>query len=112
MLNSAAHALNGHAIALSDLRDTFNSACYAAENAFGSGSVKGCFNDFFTAWFSALDGQAETMGSVADATQQCAVLYDHVERTVLGDIAAIPTPPPAQTSPPPDIFGHRRMPDA
>jgi hypothetical protein len=50
------------------------------------------------------------MGSVADATQQCAVLYDHAERVNLGDIAAmsIPKPPPsppAQQSPPPGLFG-------
>lgn len=106
MLNSAAQTLNGQAIGLSELRDAFNSACYAAENSFGSGAAKGWFNEFFTAWFAALDAQAETMGSVADATQQCAVLYDHVERTVLGNIAAIPTPtPPTQTPPPLDPFG-------
>jgi hypothetical protein len=57
------------------------------------------------------DDQAETMGSVADATQQCAVLYDHAERTNLGDIAAmsIPKPPPSppaqQQQRPPSLSG-------
>jgi hypothetical protein len=82
MLNSAAQFLNDQAQMLADVRDSFNDACYSAENAFGSGQVTSAFNEFFTAWFSAFDGQAETMGSVADATQQCAVIYDHAERTV------------------------------
>lgn len=99
MLNSAASNLNGQANAISELRDAFNSSCYSAENAFGSGSVKTSFNEFFTAWFPAFDAQAETMGSVADATQQCAVIYDHAERTVLGDIQAMPTAPPPQRKP-------------
>lgn len=81
-----------------------------------------CFNEFFTAWFTALDAQAETMGSVADATQQCAVLYDDAERTVIGDIAAMPIHPPPPPSPPPAskpqpqppswIFGGKPLPMA
>lgn len=101
MLYSAAQYLNDQAQSLASVRNSFNDACYAASRAFGSGPAASAFNDFFTAWFSALDGQAETMGSVADATEQCAVVYDHAERTVLGDIAAMPTappqPPPAQS---------------
>jgi hypothetical protein len=109
MLNSAASYLQGEAEGVAMLRDAFNSACYQAEGALGGGYLQKCFNDFFEAWFTALDDQAETMGSVADATQQCAVIYDHAERTNLGDIAAmsIPKPPP---SPPaqqqqPSLFG-------
>lgn len=109
MLNSAASNLNGQAIALSELRDGFNSSCYAAEKAFGS--AERAFNEFFTAWFSALDAQAEVMGSVADATQQCAVIYDHVERTVLGKVPAMPTKPPPKPHKP-GLFGPRRPPVA
>jgi hypothetical protein len=110
MLNSAASYLQGEAEGVAMLRDAFNSACYQAEGALGGGYLQKCFNDFFQAWFTALDDQAETMGSVADATQQCAVLYDHAERTNLGDIAAmsIPKPPPsppAQQQQPPGLFG-------
>ena len=63
----------------------------------GRGRAASAFSDFFTAWFSALDAQAETLGSVADATEQCAVIYDHAERAVLGIIPAMPvTTAPAQ----------------
>jgi hypothetical protein len=86
MLDSAAQYLNDQAQSLATERDSF----YSAGKAFGSGPVASAFNDFFEAWFSALDGQAETMGSVADATQQCAVIYDHAERSVLGDIERAP----------------------
>ena len=107
MLNSAAQYLNDNAQSLASVRNSFNDACYPAENAFGSSPAASAFQDFFAAWFSALDAQAETMGSVADATQQCAVVYDHAERSVLGDIAAMPTaPPPKQAAPQPgSIFG-------
>jgi hypothetical protein len=109
MLNSAASYLQGEAEGVAMLRDAFNSACYQAENAFGGGYMQKCFNDFFQAWFTALDDQAETMGSVADATQQCAVIYDHAERTNLGNIPAmsIPKPPPPKppAQQPPSIFG-------
>lgn len=99
MLYSAALYLNDQAQALASARNAFNDACYAASRAFGSGQAASALNEFFTAWFSALDGQAETMGSVADATEQCAVVYDHAERTVLGQIAAMPTAPPPQQPP-------------
>jgi hypothetical protein len=104
MLNSAATELNGDALAIAELRDAFNSACYTAESSFGEDSLTKSFNDFFAAWFAALDDQAETLGSTADATQQCAVIYDHAERTVLADIPAMtvptpPAPPAAQGSP-------------
>lgn len=110
MLNSAAESLNGHAIALGTLRDAFDSSCNSAQKAFGPGPAARSFNEFFQAWFSALDAQAETMGSVADATQQCAVVYDHAERTVLGYIPAMPTAPPSK--PGKDPFGFRRPPTA
>ncbi|MBO0868664.1 MAG: WXG100 family type VII secretion target [Micromonosporaceae bacterium] len=103
MLNTAASFLNGEAQALASLRDALNSSCHAARNAFGTGSASAAFNDFFEAWFSAFDAQAETMGSVADATQQCAVIYDHVDRHIAGYIAAMPTqPPPSPPSKKPD----------
>lgn len=92
MLNTAASYLNGKSEAFAALRDALNSSCDAAENSFGESPAKRAFNDFFEAWFSALDAQAEMMGSVADATQQCAVLYDHAERTVLGEVKAMPVP--------------------
>jgi hypothetical protein len=107
MLNSAALYLQGEAQGVAASRDAFNAACYTAEGAFGGGSVQKCFNEFFQAWFAALDGQAETLGSVADATQQCAVLYDHAERETLGDIAAMAVPKPTPASPPgqaPSLF--------
>ncbi len=78
MLMSVATTLNAKAEGFASLRDAFNGACRSAVGAFGGGSAAQAFNDFFQAWFSALDAQAETMGSVADATQQCAVVYDHV----------------------------------
>jgi hypothetical protein len=89
MLNSAAQYLNGQAQALVGVRDSFNDACYSAGKAFGSGAAASAFNDFFKARFAGLDGQAETMGPVADATQQCAVIYDHAERPMLGEVAAM-----------------------
>jgi hypothetical protein len=98
MLNSAAQYLNDQAQSLASVRNSFNDACYSAGKAFGSSSAASAFNDFFEAWFSALDGQAETMGSVADATQQCAVIYDHAERSVLGEVAAMPTSAPTTSS--------------
>jgi uncharacterized protein YukE len=94
MLNSAATFLNGKAEAWAELRDSFNSSCNAAKNAFGKSPASAAFSDFFQAWFSALDAQAETMWSVGDATQQCAVIYDHVDRHIAGYIAAMPTAPP------------------
>ena len=100
MLYSAAQYLNGQADSLAGVRDSFNNTCYDAEGAFGSGAAVSAFSDFFTAWFSALDAQAETLGSVADATEQCAVIYDHAERTVLGIIPAMPDTAPAAQSPP------------
>ena len=110
MLSSAATTLDGHATALASLRDSFDSSCNGAKKAFGSGAASRSFTDFFEAWFSAFDAQAETMGSVADATQQCAVIYDHAERTVLGYIPAMPTAPPPKQKP--DPFGVRRPPMA
>jgi hypothetical protein len=110
MLNSAASYLQGEATGVAGSRNAFNSACYTAEGAFGDGYMQKCFNDFFAAWFAALDDQAETLGSVADATQQCAVLYDHSERENLGDIAAMSIPKPAPASPPPQqpsLFGQQ-----
>jgi hypothetical protein len=100
MLNSAAQYLNDQAASLASVRNAFNDACYAADKAFGSSAAAATFEEFFSAWFAALDGQAETLGSVADATQQCAVVYDHAERSVLGDIAAMPTAPPPQPAAP------------
>jgi hypothetical protein len=100
MLNSAASYLQGEAVGVASSRDAFNGACYTAEGSFGEAYMRKCFNDFFAAWFAALDDQAETLGSAADATQQCAVIYDHAERTVLGDIPAMTIPQPAQASPP------------
>jgi uncharacterized protein YukE len=110
MLNTAASFLNGEAEALAELRDAFNSSCDAAKDAFGKSPAANAFNEFFQAWFSAFDAQAETMGSVADATQQCAVVYDHAERQVLGNIPAMPTAPPPSRQP--DIFGNQRPPVA
>jgi hypothetical protein len=108
MLYSAAQYLNDQALSLADVRNSFNDSCYSADKAFGSGQAASAFREFFTAWFSAFDGQAETMGSVADATEQCAVIYDHAERAVLGVIPAMPTaapqPKPAP-QPPSSIFG-------
>jgi hypothetical protein len=102
MLNSAASYLQGEATGVAASRDAFNSACYTANGAFGDGFMQKCFNDFFQAWFAALDDQAQTLGSAADATQQCAVIYDHAERETLGDIAAMTVPKPAKPpSPPP-----------
>jgi uncharacterized protein YukE len=115
MLNTAALNLNYKAEALMNLRDAFNSSCYAAKDALGSGPASQALNDFFQSWFSALDAQAETMGSVADATQQCAVIYDHVDRQVLGFILAVPTaPPPSPPKRAPDnpLFPHQRPPIA
>ncbi|MBO0805053.1 MAG: hypothetical protein J2P25_18505 [Nocardiopsaceae bacterium] len=104
MLYSASQYLNDQAQAIARVRDSFNGACYAGEGAFGSGPARSAFNEFFTAWFSALDGQAETMGSVADATEQCAVLYDHAERVVLGKVPAMRTKPrPLRAKPPQDF---------
>jgi hypothetical protein len=102
MLNSAATYLQGEAQGIASSRDAFNDACYTAEGAFGGGYMTKCFNDFFSAWFTALDDQAETLDSAADATQQCAVLYDHAERAVIADIPAmsVPKPAPAPASPP------------
>jgi len=111
MLNSAASYLQGEGEGVATCRDAFNSACYTAEGSFGGGYAQKCFNDFFKAWFGALDDQAQTIGSVADATQQCAVIYDHAERETLGDIPAMsvpkPAPPPASPPPaqPPSLFG-------
>lgn len=99
MLNSAASYLHGEAGGIGQLRDAFNSACYAATGAFGGGFAQRAFNDFFTSWFEALDAQAETLGSVSDATQQCAVIYDHAERTVLGTVPAMTIPKPAPAAP-------------
>ena len=105
MLNSAASSLEGHATGIASLRDAFDSACFEAESAFGNGFAQRGFNEFFAAWFRALDAQAETLGSAADATQQCAVIYDHAERTVLGAIPAMarPKPQPAPSPPPPTL---------
>jgi uncharacterized protein YukE len=101
MLNSAASYLYGQAEDIASYRNDFNSACYGTEDAFGNGHATRCFNDFFTAWFGKLDAQAETLESTADATQQCAVLFDHAERRIYGAIAAMRiTPPPAPASPP------------
>lgn len=94
MLNTAAQVLNGKAEALASMRDGLNNSCFAARNAFGRSSAGQALNTFFEAWFSAFDAQAESMGSVADATQQCAVIYDHVDRQVTGYIAAMQTAPP------------------
>lgn len=110
MLNTAASFLNGKAEALAELRDAFNSSCDAANSAFGKSSASRAFNEFFEAWFSAFDAQAETMGSVADATQQCAVVYDHAERQVQGNIPAMPTAPPPSGGR--DIFGRPNPPVA
>jgi hypothetical protein len=103
MLNTAALNLNGKAEALASLRDAFNSSCYAARGAFGTSSASEALDEFFQAWFSAFDAQAETMSSVADATQQCAVIYDHVDRQIAASIPAMPTaaPPPPPSTPPP-----------
>ena len=112
MLNTAASNLNGSAESLANMRDALNSSCYAARNAFGKGPAAQALDDFFQAWFSALDAQAETMGSVADTTQQCAVIYDHVDRQAMGTILAIRTaPPPPPAKPPPyDPFAIRPRP--
>jgi len=101
MLDSAASYLQGQAMDLAAARDAFNAACYAGESSFGGGFMQKCFNEFFQAWFAALDDQAETLGSVADCTQQCAVIYDHAERETLGDIPAMTIPKPAPPASPP-----------
>jgi hypothetical protein len=100
MLNSAATYLHGEAMDVASLRDAFNAACYTAEGAFGNGYMTKCFNDFFSAWFTALDDQAETVDSAADATQQCAVLYDRAERSVIAAIPQMTVPQPPASPPP------------
>lgn len=110
MLNTSALFLNGKAEALAELRDGFNSTCDAAKGAFGKSPAAQAFNEFFEAWFSAFDAQAETMGSVADATQQCAAVYDHAERQTIGAIPAMPTPPPPSSGR--NIFGQPNPPVA
>ena len=95
MLNSAATYLEGQAEGIASSRNAFNSACYGADDSFADSYMKNCFNEFFSAWFSALDAQAETLASTADATQQCAVRYDHAEREVLASIPAMPVHKPA-----------------
>ncbi|HEX3650986.1 MAG TPA: hypothetical protein VHV49_21390 [Pseudonocardiaceae bacterium] len=102
---------------MADVRNSFNDVCYSADKAFGSSPAASAFGEFFTAWFSAFDGQAETMGSVADATEQCAVLYDHAERTVLGSLPAMPTAPAPKPAPQQSSGGilgllNPRMPEA
>lgn len=104
MLDSAARYLNDQAQALAGVRNSFNDLCYGVSKAFGSSPAAAAFNDFFSAWFSALDGQAETMGVLADATQQAATVYDHAARAPLGYIQAIPQPPPPQQPPPPGPY--------
>jgi hypothetical protein len=102
MLNSAAGFLHGEAEGVASCRNSFNSACFTAEGAFGDAQATKCFNQFFQAWFGKLDAQAETLESTADATQQCAVLFDHTERKIYGAIPAMPTkPPPAPPGQPP-----------
>jgi hypothetical protein len=72
------------------------------ETPFGTGSASQAFNEFFQAWFSALDAQAQTMSSVGDATQQCAVIYDHVDRQIAASIPAMAiAAPPTPPKPPP-----------
>lgn len=100
MLNTAAGYLHGQAQGVASSRDAFNAACYTTEGAFGNGYATKCFNQFFEAWFTKLDAQAETLESTADGTQQAAVVYDHAERHIEGAIAAMRTqPPPASSSP-------------
>jgi uncharacterized protein YukE len=94
MLNSAAGYLHGEAEGIASCRNGFNSACFTAEGAFGNANAAKSFNQFFQAWFTMLDAQAETLESTADATQQCAVQFDHTERKIYGAIAAMPTKPP------------------
>jgi hypothetical protein len=99
MLNGAAGYLHSQAQGVASSRDGFNAACYAADGAFGNGYATKCFNEFFQAWFTKLDAQAETLESTADGTQQAAALYDRAERHIYGAIPAMPTqPPPAPPS--------------
>jgi hypothetical protein len=112
MLYSASQYLNDQAQSLAQVRNSFNDACYSADKAFGSSPAAAAFNEFFTAWFAAFDGQAETMGSVADATEQCAVIYDHAERTVLGSIPPMPTAAPPTTPQQGSIYGQLNPPVA
>lgn len=98
MLSSAASYLHGEAQGIASSRNKFNSACYTAEGAFGEASAKKGFNEFFEQWFTKLDAQAETLESTAQATQQCAVNYDHAEKKNYAAIPAMRTAPPA--SPP------------
>jgi hypothetical protein len=115
MLASAATYLHSEATGVASSRDAFNAACYTAEGALGDPYITKCFNDFFSAWFTALDDQAETLDSTADATQQCAVLYDHAERTVIAAIPAMTVARPAASPPQqqpnsPFVFPQRQPP--
>lgn len=103
MLSSAAGYLHGQAQDLASHRDSFNGACFTAHGTFGTGYANTSFNNFFAAWFGALDAQAETLESAADGTQRAAVVYDHAERHIYGTIAAMrtqppPPPPPSQSN--------------
>lgn len=101
MLGGAASYLHSQAEDIASYRNQFNGACYGTAGAFDHPYATKCFDAFFQTWFGKLDGQAETMESTADATQQCSVLFDRTERKIYGAIPAMPTtPPPAPASPP------------
>jgi hypothetical protein len=55
---------------------------------------------FVDEWYKAFGVQAGTMESAAEATEKCAVVYDHAERITLSAVPTTPnSPPPGQGTP-------------
>jgi uncharacterized protein YukE len=89
-LQAAAGDLAGHSIELARVRDEFNHVVGMLAEKLPQPAGQ-ALDDEVRLWWLVLEAMAQTTAAVADATQQGAVLYEHVDRNVI-----LPPPYPPQ----------------
>jgi uncharacterized protein YukE len=106
-LAAGSKELAGQSSGIAALRDDYSKALRDIPAKIG-GDVGSLLADVHDVWYIALEMMAQTTASVADATQQAAVLYEHVDRTVIPP----PPEPPPPPAPPPQRYDPRHPPIA
>jgi hypothetical protein len=100
--------MDGVAKDLATLRDGFTDVCNPPGKTLAAhgGNAGITFDDMFGAWWQALDNMAGSNAAFADATQQAAVIYEHVDRKAI----QLPPGPPLTDAQKKALEGRRNQP--
>jgi uncharacterized protein YukE len=97
-LAAGSKELAAQSYGIAGLRDDYSTALRDVPAKIG-GEVGPLLADVHDVWHIALETMAQTTAAVADATQQAAMLYEHVDRTVIPPPAEPPPAPPHRDDP-------------